>query len=76
MSGAMAWVRDNYGVPAQRGRMVRFQGARACILSAKGGYLMIRMIATGQVFRVHPTWQMEYDDPQREPARLSSEEQA
>lgn len=59
-AGDMAYVRERYRVSAKRGAFVRFSGADATIVSAKNGRLNIRIHATGNIWHVHPTWEMEY----------------
>jgi hypothetical protein len=58
-------VRQEYGVPARRGGVIKFEGRPAVILSATN-YLHVRFTdgrlpAKGYL---HPTWRVEYDDAQ------------
>jgi hypothetical protein len=57
--GWMQWTRDQYKVPAYRGRVVEFRGERGRILSARQGHLRLRM-DDGRNVIVHPTLQMNY----------------
>jgi hypothetical protein len=59
---SIGWVRRQYGVPARRGGIVKFEGRPAVILSATN-YLHVRFTddqkpAYGYL---HPTWHVEYD---------------
>lgn len=60
---SMRYIRDTYGVPAQRGRPVTYQGRPAVITSAPGHYLNLRLTDTTPGQRVgpcHPTWRIDY----------------
>lgn len=72
MAGGMAAIRRIRGVPAKRGRRVRFnpnadgQPPRpqlGTIVSTRGEYLRVRMDGeTGRPWILHPTWHVEYLD--------------
>ncbi|MCW2496068.1 hypothetical protein [Jatrophihabitans sp.] len=53
--GRMAWVRAWYGVPAKRGAAVTVDGERGLVLSAKGGFVAVRLWTTGKRVQVRPT---------------------
>lgn len=66
---SMKYIRDHYGVPAQRGARVRFQpyqfGNKAwngTITSAAGQYLRIRRDGDKRTYpaRFHPTFGLTY----------------
>jgi len=60
MSGHMQHIRDRYGVPAYRGRSIRFRGAsEGVIVAARNDYLHVRF-ADGVIAKLHPTWEVEY----------------
>jgi hypothetical protein len=61
MSGAMAYVRERYSVPAKRGARVRFCGDECVIVGARDGLLRLRCVSTGDLWTAHPTWRMEYE---------------
>lgn len=61
----MADIRKARNVPAKRGMRVRYTGGRrgpveGTILSARGGYLMIRLDGTRNALPFHPTWELVY----------------
>jgi hypothetical protein len=61
----MQRIREQYGVPAHRGREVKFRGERAVILSADktAAHLWIELPwGSGKRVVVHPTWEMDYLD--------------
>lgn len=57
---SLPWVRQQYGVPATRGGLVRFEGDEARILSATH-YLHVRMV-DGTRAILHPTWHVDYQE--------------
>lgn len=57
---SMAWIRDHYNVPAQRGMVVLFDGEQVRITSAKGAHLMVRREGERQSWPIHPTWRVAY----------------
>jgi hypothetical protein len=66
MNGHMQHIRDRYGVPAYRGRRIRFQGAaEGVIVSARNDYLRVRF-KEGTIAKLHPTWEVEYLPPASE----------
>lgn len=61
----MDYIRRTYQVPAKRGGRVRYTGRAAgerfgTILSARGGYLRIRLDGDKHAGTYHPTWKLEY----------------
>ena len=67
MSGRMASVRRNYGVPAYRGAEILYTGYRrpitGRIISSTGSHLFIRRDDNGRRFGpLHPTWCIDYGD--------------
>lgn len=60
----MAWVRKNYGVPAQRGMRVEYTGdgkvEMGTIRSASGGRLNIQLDTAKHSCQFHPTWELRY----------------
>lgn len=63
----MQSIRQQYGVPARRGREVRFRGESAHILSASRGSMHLWLVRPTlgrkpERIMVHPTWEMDYLD--------------
>lgn len=62
----LQYIRDSYGVPAYRGRRVRYTGRGkerpmdGTILCASGPYLSVRFDGQKESSRLHPTWEVEY----------------
>lgn len=54
------WVRRNYGVPATRGGIIRFDGQHAVILSAT--HLLHVRLDSGECAWIHPTWRVKYQE--------------
>lgn len=54
------YIQKAYGVPAQKGRVVKFQGELGVIVSAKGRRLRVRVDSCKRLLLCHPTWEMEY----------------
>jgi hypothetical protein len=67
MSGDLAWIAAQYGVPAEKGRRVTFRGEPGVITSAHLQYLMIRMDSGALVGPCHPTWHIDYDPCEARP---------
>lgn len=56
------YVRKRYNVPAEKGRAVRlYNGDVGIIEGADNGLLLVKMPLDGQIVRVHPTWEIDYD---------------
>jgi hypothetical protein len=59
----MEAIRHRYGVPAQRGAEVKFEGVPMVILSAAGHHLWLRDLESGRrIGPCHPLWEMDYGD--------------
>ena len=62
----MEQIRHSRGVPAKRGGRIRYTGGRVpemgTIVSARNGYLMIRIDGEKLPGTYHPTWELEYLD--------------
>ncbi|HAI45595.1 MAG TPA: hypothetical protein DCM50_02655 [Stenotrophomonas sp.] len=67
MSGELAWVRKNYGAPAQRGMRVEYTGdgkvEAGTIRSASGGRRNIQLDTAKHTCQFHPTWELRYLTP-------------
>jgi hypothetical protein len=62
LADELAYVRDRYGVPAEIGREVRFEGRAARIVGGRGGYVDLLTPAGELIAPCHPTWEMDYLD--------------
>ena len=64
---SMEYIRTAYGVPARRGGRVKFTcgdaGTMGTITGARGHYLRIRLDGHKRAMSYHPTWQIEYMQP-------------
>lgn len=58
-------IRKLHGVPAKRGMrvLVGVDGMAGKIVGARGGYLRVKMDATGVVEDQHASWKIDYIDP-------------
>ena len=56
----LKYIRDYYGVPAERGMRVVADGRRAEIRGAKDQYLLLRCEDDEKLSVWHPTWRMVY----------------
>jgi hypothetical protein len=57
------YIRETYGVPAYRGRRIRFthgEPREGVILSGSGPYIRVRFDGEKISKRLHPTWEVEY----------------
>lgn len=61
----MKYIRDQYGVPAKKGRRVKFKGKPGIIVGSHGPYLRIKLDEEKKSAVYHPTWEMEYVDGYR-----------
>lgn len=70
---SLPWIRKAYGVPAFRGRMVRFEGTIGFVTSAAHApHVSVRLLdgieqyglRRSQVSPFHPTWHMDYFNPE------------
>lgn len=59
-SDPVSYVREMYGVPAEVGRRVLFNGEPAEITGGDGHYLQIVLGTAREPMRVHPTWHLDY----------------
>jgi len=61
---SMDYIRNYYGVPAQRGGRVRYTGGRhpqlGTITGSEGQYLTIQLDGQRHSMPYHPTWEIEY----------------
>lgn len=61
---SLDYIRDHYGVPAKRGRQIRYTGggypAVGDIVGARGQYLRVRFVGDDGIHTLHPTWKVEY----------------
>lgn len=61
---SMDYIRRSYGVPAKRGGRVVYSGGaserQGTIVSARGGYLRIRLDGDKHAHNFHPTWKLRY----------------
>jgi hypothetical protein len=59
----MEAIRDRYGVPARRGKLVSFRGRPSMVISADGHHLWLRDLdSLKRVGPCHPLWEMDYGD--------------
>lgn len=68
---SMAWVRENYGVPAKRGGRVEYTSREGSpdtvirfgtITGTRGPHLLVRLDGQKDSRPYHPTWQLRYLD--------------
>ncbi len=65
---SLGYIRQTYGVPAQRGGRVKYTGdctrrgnpRFGTITGAQGAHLRIRMDGDAFAQPYHPTWELEY----------------
>ncbi len=62
---SLRYIRDYYGVPANRGQKVIYSGSgrplEGVITGARGAHLMVRIAEFGErPVRIHPTWEVEF----------------
>ena len=57
-------IREYYGVPAERGRTIKFRGTVGEIVgsSRTDMHLRVRLRYTGSIVSLHPTWLVDYLD--------------
>lgn len=58
---SLSYIRNQYGVPAHRGRRVTVQGKRAVITGASGARLRVRVDGELQTRLFHPTDDVVYE---------------
>jgi len=58
----MNYIQKTYNVPAEYGRIIRFQGEQGIIIDAEGSHLKVLMDKDkpGHTVRLHPVWEVEY----------------
>lgn len=66
---SVAYVRDQYGVPAKRGARVVFDGQPGVITSCPGAYVRVRLDDHNHSVPAHPTWRMHYLDSDQHETR-------
>ncbi len=56
------YVKQAYGVPAEIGRRISFNGRQGVIAADRGNYIGVNFDdeKPGLVSNLHPTWQVEY----------------
>ena len=54
------YIKQYYGVPAEIGRIVRFENRRGVIVEDRGNYIGVRFDGVPIVVSCHPTYNMEY----------------
>lgn len=63
---SMAWIRQNYKVPAKRGGRIIHAGGetpeQGTIRCARNGYLNIQLDSMTEAQPFHPTWEITYLD--------------
>ena len=64
----MKYIRDAYGVPAKRGGRVEYTDDKGekfygTIVSAKLGYLRVKLDVLSNIDLFHPTWNIKYIPP-------------
>jgi hypothetical protein len=52
-------IRQNYGVPADKGVRVKFKGQEGVILGVRNASLKVKL-KSGEIIYCHPTFEMEY----------------
>jgi hypothetical protein len=57
----LAYIREQYGVPAYRGRSVTVDGEPGVIVGAEIGTARIRVRLDGRIVSAHPTWRVDYE---------------
>ncbi|MBB3665963.1 hypothetical protein FB384_004922 [Prauserella sediminis] len=65
---SLDYIRRHYGVPAKRGGRIRdYQGRSGVITGAADASLTVRLDGERRSVRYHPTWQITYDEEERNP---------
>jgi len=55
------YINKTYGVHAQTGKRIRYNGQTGEILRARNQYLIIKLDGHDNSIAIHPTWNVEYD---------------
>ena len=65
-SDPLSYIRERYGVPADKGRRVTiYSGERGVIVGADNGHLLVRVadaLHDHPTVYLHPTWEIEYHE--------------
>jgi len=72
----MAYIRRSYAVPAKRGMRVAVDGRAGVIVGARYAYLRIRFDDDRSIGVAHPTWRVEYPNPEGEVSREDTRQHA
>lgn len=58
------YVRDYYGVPAEKGRIIYFKGKKGMIVADKGNYIGVTFEGEDpkSIHILHPTWEVKYGE--------------
>jgi len=63
---SLLYIRDNYQVPAEKGRRVIYTGDQAekkgIIVDSKGAYIRVLFDGEKRPVNLHPTWKVEYGE--------------
>lgn len=63
---SMEWIRNYYGVPAQRGGRVEYTGCKPAklgtIVSASNAHINVKLDGQKYPTPFHPTWELRYLD--------------
>jgi hypothetical protein len=58
---SLAYIRDQYKVPAYRGRRVKvYNEKNGTITGASGPYIRVRLDGEARIGSYHPTWRVQY----------------
>ena len=62
---SLAWIRDNYNVPARIDQRIRFTGYSSAplsgrIIGAQAGLLHVLFDTEPGLVAMHPTWEVQY----------------
>lgn len=60
MTNSLAWIRQNYNVPAFRGVEVTYHGKPAVIVSGAGPWIRLRVPGQKRIVVNHPTYATTY----------------
>lgn len=57
---SLEWIRQQYNVPAWKGRGIEFDGKPGRIVGANGPHLRVRIEGYRYPVTCHPTWRIKY----------------
>lgn len=60
---SLEYIQKHYDTRAVKGAKILCCGLDAKIVGAKNQYLRVKLVATSKIVTVHPTWEIEYNDP-------------